>query len=100
LRAWVRRIAVRESLRLVTGRRDIPGLGSLDMADRGEDLDAAMDVRAALAALPAAQRAVLVLRHVEDLSEEETAEILGIDRGTVKSRASRGRAAFARRWCS
>lgn len=44
----------------------------------------------ALAALPPRMRAVLVLRYWEDLSEAETARILGCARGTVKSQASRG----------
>jgi RNA polymerase sigma-70 factor (sigma-E family) len=45
---------------------------------------------AALDRLPAQQRVVLVLRVVEDMSEEETADVLGVPRGTVKSRLSRG----------
>jgi RNA polymerase sigma-70 factor (sigma-E family) len=45
---------------------------------------------AALDRLPHQQRVVLVLRVVEDLSEEETAAMLGVPRGTVKSRLSRG----------
>ncbi len=44
----------------------------------------------ALAELPIDQRTVLVLRYFEDLSEEETAAVLGVKRGTVKSRAARG----------
>jgi RNA polymerase sigma-70 factor (sigma-E family) len=44
---------------------------------------------AALDRLPPRQRVVLVLRVVEDLSEDETAAMLGIPRGTVKSRLSR-----------
>lgn len=52
--------------------------------------DTAADVRLALAALPAAQRIVLVLRYWSGLSEAEIADELGCSAGTVKSRASRG----------
>jgi RNA polymerase sigma-70 factor (sigma-E family) len=56
-------------------------LGAL--ADRAELLDA-------LAQLPRRQRAVLVLRYFNDLSEAEAASVLGCSTGTVKSSASRG----------
>jgi RNA polymerase sigma-70 factor (sigma-E family) len=46
----------------------------------------------ALAQLPRRQRAVVVLRYYEDLSEAETAEVMGISIGTVKSTASRAMA--------
>ncbi|WP_285708587.1 SigE family RNA polymerase sigma factor [Microtetraspora sp. NBRC 16547] len=42
-----------------------------------------------LETLPKKQRAVLVLRYYEDLSDAEIAEIMGISRGTVRSQASR-----------
>jgi RNA polymerase sigma-70 factor (sigma-E family) len=45
---------------------------------------------AELARLPKQMRAVLVLRYWEDLSEAETADLLGCSVGSVKSQASRG----------
>jgi RNA polymerase sigma-70 factor (sigma-E family) len=49
---------------------------------------------AAVRALPPRQRAVVVLRYYEDLSEAEIAEALGCSRGTVKSQASAAIAAL------
>ena len=48
----------------------------------------------ALGRLPERQRAVLVLRFFEDLSEAETAKVLRVPAGTVKSTTSRGAAAL------
>jgi RNA polymerase sigma-70 factor (sigma-E family) len=46
-------------------------------------------VLAALDTLTVQQRAVVVLRYFEDLSQDEVAEMLGVSPGTVKSTASR-----------
>lgn len=43
----------------------------------------------AIMKLPARQRAMVVLRYYEDLSEVQTAEVLGVSVGTVKSAVSR-----------
>ena len=48
------------------------------------------DLLRALAGLPPQMRAAVVLRHVEGLSVEQTAEALGCSQGNVKSQSSRG----------
>ena len=48
--------------------------------------EAGIDARRLLAALPEAQRSVVLLRYYHDLPEDEVAEITGVPRGTVKSR--------------
>jgi RNA polymerase sigma factor (sigma-70 family) len=58
------------------------------------DLGAAVDTRDrlyhALGALPARQRAAVVLRYYEDLSEIDTAAAMGCSVGTVKSQTAKG----------
>jgi RNA polymerase sigma-70 factor (sigma-E family) len=56
------------------------------VADGIDDRDAMWRV---LATLPPRQRAVLVLRYYEDLSEADIADLLGCSRGTVKSQAAK-----------
>lgn len=55
-------------------------------------LDARAALLEALAGLSRRQRAVVVLRYFEDLSEAEIARTLGCSAGTVKSAASRAMA--------
>jgi RNA polymerase sigma-70 factor (sigma-E family) len=57
--------------------------------DAGDEAARRHDVAAALAVLPRGQRAVLVLRYFHDLTEAQTAEVLGCSIGTVKSQANR-----------
>jgi RNA polymerase sigma-70 factor (ECF subfamily) len=51
-------------------------------------------VRQCVDRLPAAARAILILRDVEGLDTEETARIIGIRRGAVKTRLHRARLAL------
>ena len=60
----------------------------------GPDPGLRQDTLAALATLPRGQRAVLVLRFYDDLTEAQTAEMLGISVGTVKSQTSRALSAL------
>ncbi|MEW2382458.1 SigE family RNA polymerase sigma factor [Micromonospora sp. NPDC047707] len=57
--------------------------------DHGHDVDLRLLLRNALLALPPRQRAVLTLRYLEDLSVEQTAELLGCRIGTVASQSSK-----------
>ncbi|WP_051367876.1 SigE family RNA polymerase sigma factor [Hamadaea tsunoensis] len=66
-----------------------------DLPDRpGDDTVSAeaLVVRDALRALPPRQRAVVVLRHYEDLSERDIARALGCTQGTVKSQHAKAMA--------
>jgi RNA polymerase sigma-70 factor (sigma-E family) len=57
---------------------------------KAPDLGLRDELRMALMALPARQREAIVLRFYEDLSESQTAELMGCMRGTVRSLVSRG----------
>jgi RNA polymerase sigma-70 factor (sigma-E family) len=91
--AYVRRMAVNEvlsTLRRPWFRAEHPSeiperTGLPSPEDSTVDRDA---VWRAVCSLPPRQRAVVVLRYYEDLSEAEIAEVLGCSRGTVKSTAS------------
>jgi RNA polymerase sigma-70 factor (sigma-E family) len=65
--------------------------GRADVAGETAERDA---VRRALAGLSRQQRAVVVLRYVEDLSVAETADLLGCSEATVRVQASRALAAL------
>jgi len=79
--SWWRRIRLTE----VDGQ---PPEGSV--ADHSDRVTVELTVRAALDRLAPRQRAVLVLRYFEDLTEVQTAEVLGCRVGTVKSQARDG----------
>ena len=74
-------------------RRKLVVIGASEPAGEA-DVMAAVDLRDALVRvlrmLPPRQRTVIVLRYWEQLSEAETASVLGCSEGTVKSAASRG----------
>ena len=57
--------------------------------DAADDIARRDRVLQALLELPLQQRATVVLRYLEGLSQAETAELLGCSEGTVKSQSSR-----------
>jgi RNA polymerase sigma-70 factor (ECF subfamily) len=101
--AWMVRIAVNVCFDLARKRGPAPALmESLevlegDAAPMGAEEAVLLDqrralVRQAVAALPPAERAALVLRDLEGLSTEEAARILGVRPVTVRSQAASARA--------
>ena len=80
-------------------RREQPSAELADgvRADPSADTDQRLDLSAALATLPARQRAAVVLRCWEDLSIAQVARVLDCSEGTVKSQTSRGLAALRAR---
>lgn len=90
--AYVRRVMLTTYLswrrRKWTGEaptEELPERGGHD-----DSTDLRLSLQAALGALTPKQRAVVVVRYFEDLSEAETAQLLGCSVGTVKAHASRG----------
>ncbi|WP_328996006.1 SigE family RNA polymerase sigma factor [Kribbella sp. NBC_01245] len=94
--AYVRRILInthlRHNRRRWKGELPTEVLPEEPGRDEMGDSDVRHSLRVALAALPARQRAVVVLRHYSDLTEAQTADALGCSIGTVKSQNARAMA--------
>ena len=85
-RRWTREAVVEDTDRLRSAAVQVgPEDGVVDR----------QDIATALASLTLRQRAVLVLRYYDGLSEAEIAEVLGIRPGTVKGHARAGLSALA-----
>ncbi len=97
LHGWVRRIAVRHAVRLAQPDTGGPLEDGRWLAEPTPDLDSVIDVERLLASLQPEQRAMLVLRDLDGLSEQEVAALLDIPVGTAKSRLSRARQAARQR---
>jgi RNA polymerase sigma factor (sigma-70 family) len=69
---------------------DLPQASARSPHQIAEDRETSRMLRDAVSALPTRQREVIVCRYFLDLSEQDTAQVLRIPRGTVKSRLSRG----------
>lgn len=95
-RAWVRTAVVQRAIKVTKKRSNErnAALRALPLASTTEGGSIAMDprLRAALLELPSQQRAAVALHYLEDASVHETAEILGVTDGTIKTHLSRGRA--------
>lgn len=94
--SWIRQVAVRT---LISRRRRWRVALAAQASLAVEEADASsaedrLDVRAALDRLPVLHRVVLVLHHGYGMPLQAISDELGVPVGTVKSRLTRGRAAF------
>jgi RNA polymerase sigma-70 factor (ECF subfamily) len=95
--AWLARIARNEALRVASREADLARRSvraervELAAGEGQEDLWDRLAATTALSSLPLPDRQVLYLRYLEDLSQTEVAERLGIPEGTAKVRLHRAR---------
>jgi RNA polymerase sigma-70 factor (sigma-E family) len=84
---YVRRVLYHDSVSWWRRRHEVPVERMADGAVPVDPdaVDRVLAVRTALAALTAKQRAVVVLRYFDDLSEREVADVLNVSVGTIKS---------------
>lgn len=105
--SWLYRIVVNACLDRLRRAKTQPGaahrdeLGELDhlrdpAGDPAHRVDTAIVVERALLQLPVEQRAAVVAVDMQGYSVAETARLLGVAEGTVKSRCARARAKLAR----
>ncbi|GAB11715.1 RNA polymerase ECF-type sigma factor SigM [Gordonia araii NBRC 100433] len=96
--SWLHRIVVNACLdrmrrSRVRGAKLVPEFDAqlADPCDRTRDVDLAISINRAMRLLPEDQRRAILLVDVEGYSVAETAELLGVATGTIKSRCARGR---------
>lgn len=101
-RNWLYRIAVNAALDILRKEKPTENLDDLALVSPEENADAHLEkqeriqhIREAVLSLPAASRAVIVLREYEGLSYREIADTLDISMGTVMSRLNYARTRLA-----
>lgn len=104
LKTWIYRIATNAALDLLRAKKRHP-ISSIDelsyetastaVANNEDEITTRDEVVSALSMLSEEFRVAVVLRDVADLDYSEISEVLKVPIGTVRSRISRGRAAFA-----
>jgi RNA polymerase sigma-70 factor, ECF subfamily len=93
-RCWLLTIALRKAAEVTKTERRHANVPAYPVAT--PDSAGAVELDAILQSLSGERRDVVLLRYLIGLSEAETANVLGVSVGTVKSRASRARQEIAR----
>lgn len=99
LHAWARVIAVREAVKIARSRSQESQLDS-DKMGTSNDPQLAADITDTLRRLSPEHRAILTLRDIEGLTEQQAAHVLAVQPGTVRSRLHRARRSFRKVWQS
>lgn len=98
-RGWIRKVVVQRAVKTAKkNSNEIEAARRAQQPAATEDTgSAALDprLRTALLQLPTQQRAAVALHYLEDASVQETATLLGVTDGTVKTHLSRGRTRLA-----
>ncbi len=95
--SWARTIAVRRAVQMARSTSNTAVAEPIEVPAHGDEQFTA-DVHDVLDRMTPEQRAVLVLRDIEDLDERTASRLLDVPQGTVKSRLARARAAFRKAW--
>ncbi|MDT5347579.1 MAG: polymerase sigma-70 factor, subfamily [Mycobacterium sp.] len=98
VRSWLHRIVVNASLDRLRRAKAHPTAPLQDVhpvSDRTAQVETAILVQRALMRLPVEQRAAVVAVDMQGYSIADTARLLGVPEGTVKSRCARARARLA-----
>lgn len=97
--SWLHRIVVNACLDRLRRAKSRPPTAPLEdvhpVADRTAQVDTAIVVQRALMRLPVEQRAAVVAVDMQGYSIADTARLLGVAEGTVKSRCARARVRLA-----
>jgi RNA polymerase sigma-70 factor (ECF subfamily) len=96
--SWLHRIVVNaclDRLRRAKAQRTVPLEDVYPVPDRSAQVETAIVVQRALMRLPVEQRAPIVAVDMQGYSIADTARLLGIPEGTVKSRCARARMRLA-----
>ncbi|MFD7560032.1 RNA polymerase sigma factor [Streptomyces sp. NPDC059835] len=95
---WAKAIAAREAVRMTAQRKRIVVAEVADRAADEVDVELTAGIADVMSRLKHDHRAVLALRHIDGLDEQEVSEALSIPVGTVRSRLFRAREAFRNAW--